>query len=250
MSYILEALKKSEQERQIGQVPDLSVIQETPARAAPRWPRWLLAALLLNIVVLAVLAWRIWDARMSASLASSPPAPSDTQQTAQSAADAALESGTRGVDAVDASLSSAAAVPAQNLAPASGTVPAPELPEPVSHQPTPAPVPAQPLQPAAQAQTETQLGPDLEPLPPVDSVDAAAAVPRWEDLPDAQRAGLPVPRIDVHVFAQEPERRFVLIELRKYHQGDTLEDGAVIETILADGIVLSYQGRQYRVDRP
>lgn len=247
MSYILEALKKSEQERQIGQVPDLSVVQEAPTRTAPRWPRWLLAALLLNVALLAILAWWVWDARMSANVASVPPVPADTK-SAQPAPDTAFESDTTGADVVAAAPSSAAAAPEQHTTPAANAAPAPELPEPVSHLPTSAPEPIESVPSAAEAQT--QLGPDLEPLPPVDSIDAAATVPRWEDLPDAQRAGLPVPRIDVHVFAQEPERRFVLIDLRKYKQGDTLEDGAVIETILADGIVLSYQGQQYRVDRP
>jgi len=74
--------------------------------------------------------------------------------------------------------------------------------------------------------------------------------PRWEDLPLEERASLPAPRIDVHVFAQEPERRFVLINLRKYHAGDTLDDGTTLDAILSDGIVLSHGGRQYRVDRP
>jgi general secretion pathway protein B len=74
--------------------------------------------------------------------------------------------------------------------------------------------------------------------------------PRWEDLPSEERNRLPAPRIDVHVFAREPARRFVLINLRKYQEGDTVDEGATIESILADGIVLSYQGQRYRVDRP
>lgn len=248
MSYILEALKKSEQERQIGHVPDLSVVQETPTRAAPRWPRWLLAALLLNVAILAVLAWRVWDARTPETMASAPPAPAVEPAPAQPEASTTVGADTSA--APDASVSAllSAGEPAQSAAIVPNEAPAPELPEPVSQMPMPAAEPMEAVQPATDAQA--QLGPDLEPLPPVESVDAATAVSRWEDLPAEQRDGLPVPRIDVHVFAQEPERRFVLINLRKYQQGDTLDDGAVIETILADGIVLSYQGQQYRVDRP
>lgn len=233
MSYILEALKKSEQDRQIGQVPDLSVIQENPVRAMPRWPRWLLAALVLNIAILAVLAWRVWDARVPATVASAPSAPAEMQPD-PAAVNPASELDTR------------IAAPSPAVA-----VPAPDLPVPVSEMPSP---PAERLPPVSSEQTaaeaQMQLGPDLEVLPPVGAIDAAVGVPRWEDLSAEQRAGLPEPRIDVHVFAQEPERRFVLIDLRKYRQGDTLDDGPVIEAILADGIVLSYQGQKYRVDRP
>lgn len=57
MSYILEALKKSDQERQRGQMPGLQTVQAPVARpqAGRRvWPYVLAAALLLNA---AVLAW-------------------------------------------------------------------------------------------------------------------------------------------------------------------------------------------------
>lgn len=60
MSYILEALKKSEQERRLGHVPDISVLQDTPPRTPQRWQRWLLAALLVNLLVLLIVAWRPW----------------------------------------------------------------------------------------------------------------------------------------------------------------------------------------------
>lgn len=247
MSYILEALKKSEQERQIGHVPDLSVVQETPARAAPRWPRWLLAALLLNVAILSVLAWRVWDARMSPTVASAPTGPEPAAPAGAMPAQPATGA-EPAVDTLASTSPAAVVVPEQKPAEVQDEVPEPALPEPVSQMPAPAVESVQSMQAATDPQT--QLGPDLEALPPVDGADVATAVPRWEDLPAEQRAGLPVPRIDVHVFAQEPERRFVLIDLQKYKQGDTLGDGVVIETILSDGIVLSYQGQQYRVDRP
>lgn len=229
MSYILEALKKSEQERRIGAVPDLSVAQETVVRATPRWPRWLLGALLLNASILLFVAWRIWDGRQPAV----PPEPAAVAPAAK--AQPPVED-TNKIVAVPP------AVPAPETEPA-------RLPEPVSGPVAAAAVekPAAVAQSMPDAQT---VGPDLEPMPELDAAAGAAAVVRWEDLPADERAGLPVPRIDVHVFASEPERRFVLIDLRKYLQGDSLDSGAVVEAILADGIVLSYQGRQYRVDRP
>ena len=54
MSYILDALKKSEKERPAGAVPDLHTIQQTPAPEVQksRWPYVVGGALLLNAVVI------------------------------------------------------------------------------------------------------------------------------------------------------------------------------------------------------
>lgn len=52
MSYILDALKKSEQERSRGTIPDIKAIHR-PAAAEPKkssqWPYWILVVLLLNV---------------------------------------------------------------------------------------------------------------------------------------------------------------------------------------------------------
>lgn len=68
MSYILEALKKSQQERSRGQVPDLQTLHQSVAVAeqvSPRWPHWLLGgALVMSLLALAfLLGWlRPWSA--------------------------------------------------------------------------------------------------------------------------------------------------------------------------------------------
>ena len=216
MSYILEALKKSEQERQIGHVPDISVVQEPPARPVPQWPRWLVGAILINVLILGLIAWQPWETRkvpeQSAARAPAVSQPTDTVREAPE-------------------LSLADARPAADDRAES---PSP-LPEPVTQMPLP-----------AAAAVTTPAAPPAEEAFERSSSD----VPRWDDLPVAVRDELPVPRIDVHVFAREPARRFVLINLRKHKEGDMLDEGATVEAILADGIVLSYRGQRYRVGRP
>jgi general secretion pathway protein B len=223
MSYILEALKKSEQERQIGHVPDISVVQEKPPHPASHWPRWVAGALLVNALILGLIAWRPWGVRAVA----------EREEAAMSApAAVAPHSGmTGGTDIPQTAEADSPVALSQETAPA-------PLPEPVTQMPSPAPAPA-----SASAQA-------VAPFPdePADSLSPDA--PRWDDLPANVRSGLPAPRIDVHVFAREPARRFVLINLRKHKEGDVLDEGATIDAILADGIVLSYQGQRYRVGRP
>jgi len=70
-------------------------------------------------------------------------------------------------------------------------------------------------------------------------------VPLWEDLSLEFRGGFDMPRLDVHVYDSDPQRRFLLIELKKYREGDTLANGAQIEEILPDGIQLYYQGTRF-----
>jgi general secretion pathway protein B len=218
MSYILEALKKSEHERRLGHVPDISMLQEPAPRAPQRWQRWLLVALLLNMLILLIVAWRPW-ARTAA------PIPTPVAAQPQSAIPAAAE---------------------------------PEVPSSAMREPAPLPPPVtgMPIQPPPVAADASQPVASLAPQSGSEPATAEPAsglpvdAPRWEDLPADLRGSLPVPRIDVHVFAQDPARRFVLIELRKYHEGERIDGGATIEAIRNDGIVVSYQGQRYRVDRP
>jgi len=62
VSYILDALKKSEQERPRGSVPDLQTVQNVPATPKRRswWPLLILTALLLNSLIL-VFWWHPWQ---------------------------------------------------------------------------------------------------------------------------------------------------------------------------------------------
>ncbi|MDB5934563.1 MAG: hypothetical protein JWQ01_1907 [Massilia sp.] len=62
MSYILEALKKSQAERQLGSAPTISAVPvgaaPLAARAASRRPAWIALSAVALAVVLALLAWR------------------------------------------------------------------------------------------------------------------------------------------------------------------------------------------------
>jgi general secretion pathway protein B len=76
-------------------------------------------------------------------------------------------------------------------------------------------------------------------LPPTD----------WHDLPMETRKRLTRPRLDVHVYDADPGRRFVLVGFKKYREGDQLPNGSTLEQITADGLVLDLRGERYRVPR-
>jgi hypothetical protein len=54
-------------------------------------------------------------------------------------------------------------------------------------------------------------------------------------------------RIEVLVWAAEPEKRMIYVAGRKYVEGDAIEKGTVIEQIARDGVVLMHQGQRIRV---
>ena len=56
---------------------------------------------------------------------------------------------------------------------------------------------------------------------------------------------LPVLRVDLHVYAANPQERFVLINMRRMHEGDALPEGGHLESITPEGVVLSYQGTKF-----
>ncbi len=103
------------------------------------------------------------------------------------------------------------------------------------------------LNPAVQPATDTTSEPAssepriaLSDLP----LDIPEPVP-FGSLPDAARQALGPLNLDLHVFASQPERRFVLINSQRYRPGDWLAQGVLLESIEADGVILSYQGLRF-----
>ncbi|MGH7303697.1 MAG: general secretion pathway protein GspB [Candidatus Rokuibacteriota bacterium] len=54
-------------------------------------------------------------------------------------------------------------------------------------------------------------------------------------------------RIDMLVWAAEPEHRMVYVNGQKYVEGQTLENGATLEHIEEDGIVVLQEGKRLRL---
>jgi general secretion pathway protein B len=61
--------------------------------------------------------------------------------------------------------------------------------------------------------------------------------------------GLPDLHLDVHVYATNPADRFVYINMRKYREGGTLQEGATLERIRRDGVVLNFHGLRFLLPR-
>ena len=84
-----------------------------------------------------------------------------------------------------------------------------------------------------------------EPPPPVAS---SSGVPHWDDLSLEFRSGLALPHIDVHVYDDDPARRFILVDLQKYREGEILDSGAVVEMINESTIQLNFRGTSFLIE--
>ncbi|WJW75829.1 general secretion pathway protein GspB [Thiohalobacter sp. IOR34] len=225
MSYILEALKKSERERRLGQVPQLDTPQQSlpaaPARA--RWP-WLVGGLLL--VNAAAFTWLL--------LRPVPPAVEEPQLPLAAAPTAA---------APPSRVRPMPPEPIESPAPA----PQARAAEPAVPEPAPSSPPRGQVTFATAPLDKPPGQPGSAPLP--EEPRASAEPPLWREMPEAFRRRVPRPAPEVHVYAEAAERRFVMIGLHKYREGERLPGGLRLETITPTGMVLQAEGRRFRVER-
>lgn len=219
MSYILDALKKHEQDREIGHVPTVDTHQEEQAdRSGTSILLWVIVVLLLAIV--ALLSGYLWSQLER---------PAGVPTTAQ-----------QSVPPVQKPEAKAVTEPEQALKPVR-TMPN----RPVESR-SPAIVEAQP---SPALPDVTPPAPRVEPEPPpAVPAQAAQRIPLIDELSPLQRQGLPPLSLDVHVYAEQPARRFILLNLQTLREGDALDDIRV-ESITQAGVILSHQGLRFRLQR-
>jgi general secretion pathway protein B len=71
----------------------------------------------------------------------------------------------------------------------------------------------------------------------------------YQDAAVASGGNLPELRLDLHVYATQPQDRFALINMHRVHEGDTLQGGVRVENITPDGVVMSHNGSRFLLPR-
>jgi general secretion pathway protein B len=229
MSFILDALKKSEIERQRQSTPGL---MDTPAALRrgrlPLWAVLLGVLLAVNIVVLIVILMRNGATAPASNIKKRvEAAPVAEQQSA----------GSEHFSPLSPAPVYAPEIPVTSAGGASAASPAAAIDTPHSI--------AQRSAPPRSAQRRTD--------PVLINEDAAEdngeVLPTINEINLTGSQALPELHLDVHVYATKPADRFVYINMRKYHEGNTLPEGPVIERIRRDGVVLNYQGLRFMLPR-
>jgi general secretion pathway protein B len=212
MSFILDALKKSESERQKQAVPGL--MDMTPAVARPRFPRWaigLCALLGINLLVLIVVLLSHDRPPVAAALrpAAAPPAAATPP------------------------------APPATAPPLATLQPGPEHFSPLETAPADAPeIPL--VEPVTRVTPKPRLANDSTPA-------TDAALPTLAEINQSGPRGLPELHLDIIFHAARPAERFVFINGRKYREGEILTEGPNLEKITRDAAILNYRGLRFRL---
>jgi general secretion pathway protein B len=248
MSFILDALKKSENERQRQVGPSLADIPHRRARADRPW--WAVAVAALLVVNLGVLIVVLSRDRTG----DTPPAAQ--QQTMQNAASAAAPQTMQPQVVSPATPAATATLPpsspaVRSLADEAG-VDGELLPSDPGMDPS---VAAAGNVPEGPPVVRPISPPSVAPLANEPSFAARGRVPADEEiLPTlstliADGTNLPEMKLDIHVYSAKPAERFVFVNMRKYVEGQALSEGPVVERITTDGAILNQQGTRFLLPR-
>ena len=109
--------------------------------------------------------------------------------------------------------------------------------------------PARRAEPATPTGAETTAPAAAASTPAVQQATDDARLPRFADLVVRGELNVPHMHIDIHVFSPAPAERFVFINMRKYGEGDSTQEGPRVERISRDGVVMDYQGQRFFLPR-
>jgi len=217
MSYILDALRRADSERERGAIPNLhakpeALIDADDDEGTGSRPHPLLWAVIgLSVVLAGVLAWQF--------MGSSPVEP--------------------------APMPVSVPVPAPAPAPMATVAPPPP-------QPTLPPVAMMPAQPVPQA--PVQAAPRKLPARAAAKVSAPASAATPErpvqtlaELPENIRRELPQITVGGAMYSENAASRMLIINGQVFHEGDKISGELVLEQIKLKAAVLAYKGYRYGI---
>lgn len=223
MSFILDALRKSERERQQQATPGIGDAgYRPPKKPTSGWLIAVIAILVVNILLVAALLMREDSDAPATRTVQPAPVPRATPAPARRPALTAPKR--EDIRPLAKEVPGAADTDAAG---AGGTVAANRPAQAVAALATPAP------EPAATPSTSS----------------ATAGLPSMEQVVLEGRLEMNVLRLDIHVYSDQPAQRFVFINMTKYREGEALKEGPRVENITPDGVVLSHQGNRFVLTR-
>ena len=82
-----------------------------------------------------------------------------------------------------------------------------------------------------------------------DRVPVKNEIPFLSELPYDVRRSVPKLTINVFVYSDDPQESFVMIDMVKVKTGQTIQEGMVLKEIRPDSLVVDYQGRTFQIAR-
>ena len=225
MSYILEALKKSEKERKRDEIPNLEADHSLPVGHQGRKPPVLplLVAFVLVVGCLsAILWWQFSNGQIPELEGESKVAvmiPATVQDHEQS-------------------VQNEGAAPA--VAPSQPVKPSDKPGKSVNSEPI--------VQETIEKITPSPPGPETVTVTPAPVEQGPDVIPLLEELPSNVKGKIPELAFAGHVYADESELRLIIINNRIVREGDMVDNGLSLEEIEPNGVVMSYEKVIFRVE--
>lgn len=254
MSYILNALRKSERER-LAQQPDTVTGRILVDQSPPRHKRSKLLILLIitNLIVVVCLFWFILKKPGT-------PLPEDILKTP-----ALQETQVKPVIVQPVKMAAPTPKPIiKKPEPASPSIaeltaskktqalPIPATKAVVKREPVPAQLKPDPvnlkMEPKSTAAAQVEPDKMVEKKP--EAVAENKSIPFLFELPAEFRHTVPELKINVFVYSQQPAQRFVMIDMVKYNVGDRIKESILLKEIRSDSFVVEYNNRTFRIKRP
>lgn len=240
MSYILEALKKAQAERQLGNAPTIHA--PAPSYAAPRAgqgaPRRYLALGVGVVVVAAAVAllWPRFAGEAPVRLAAVTP-PAAVASTAPATVPATAPVATPAPPAA------VIPAPAPVVQPAPAPAPVAEA-RPVRVKPAPAPVvpAASPSPQPSPQQREAATAPATVTAQPVGDDQLRTL----QQLPDTLQREIPKVAFGGYIYSPTPGESLLLVDKMLRREGEEVAPGLVLERLTPKAAVMNYRGTRYR----
>lgn len=256
MSYILDALKKSEQERGKGNIPGVQTVHSSSLLYRKEkkawWPYILTAAVLLNLVVISYFFYHHRSPLSSNLPAAATPVANTQPQQALAAATAPVTTPAHTITAqpqnaapqTDNSRNAKTETTTKTLRAKQGRPPsvrqnremqttAPPADHTTSWQTDTA-------TPSSRNQTDKQENNSVS-----NSSAKKTDIPEQFELPDDVQRRLPTLVISAHVYSSKPQQRSMVINNQFLEEGDYILDGLILEEITPDGAIFNYNGLRF-----
>jgi len=242
MSYILEALKKAQAERQLGNAPTIHA--PAPSYAAPRagqgaQRRYL--ALGVGVVVIAAAVAPLWPRFTGEApvrlAAVTPPAavPATAPATVPATAPVATPAPPAAVIPAPAPVVQPAPAPVAEARPVRAKpAPAPVVPA-ASSSPQPSP------QPSPQQREAAPAPATVAPQPVGDD-----QLRTLQQLPDTLQREIPKVAFGGYIYSPTPGESLLLVDKMLRREGEEVAPGLVLERLTPKAAVMNYRGTRYR----
>ncbi|HJV28587.1 MAG TPA: general secretion pathway protein GspB [Aromatoleum sp.] len=263
MSYILEALQKSEHARQRGKVPDLSTIPATTAATRPErsvhHQPYVLAGFAVTLLAAVLGWWRPWQPATHPHSLPPEEAAQARQQTPQEAREeqkiaAAVPRAHEPAPTQARPTEQIQERPSAPPSDAPSSTTSTESAERIEKKPArartaasspsrPAPVAMAPLAP--RGPMEASGSPQSSPAP-TPARPTPGRILNLQDLPPAVRNSLPRLTVSGYASAGDSGKRMVVVNDRLVQEGEEVGPGVTVVTVGGDGVVFDYQGYRFR----